>query len=115
MTLPEVLLWTALREHTDGLKFRRQHEIEPYVADFYCAAAKLVIEVDGIVHDMGDHPQRDLVRDAFLQGAGYTILRLAAADVLRDVAQAAESVVQTALPLRQSLRDCHLPVNGEDL
>ena len=115
MTLPEVLLWNVLRENGLGLKFRRQHEIDPYVVDFYCPAAKLVVEVDGIVHDLGDSPLRDLRRDAALGNAGYTVLRLAAADVLRDVAQAAESVVQIALPLRQSLRDCHLPMNGEDL
>ena len=115
MTLPEVLLWNALRSNDVGLKFRRQHAIKPYVVDFYCAAARLAIEVDGIVHDMGDRPQRDDKRDAEIRNKGYTIVRLAAADVLRDPAEAAASVVAVAGPLRQSLRDCHLPMNGEDL
>ena len=115
MTLPEVLLWNALRTNDVGLKFRRQHAIKPHVVDFYCAAARLAIEVDGIVHDMGDRPQRDDKRDAAIRGRGYTIVRLAAADVLRDPVAAAESVVSAASPLRQSLRACHLPMNGEDL
>ena len=115
MTLPEVLLWNALRTNAVGLKFRRQHAIKPYVVDFYCAAARLAIEVDGIVHDMGDRPQRDDKRDADIRGKGYTILRFAAADILRDPVEAAESVVAVAAPLRQSLRDCHLPMNGEEL
>jgi len=47
MSPPEVLLWTRLRMlRGDGPTFRRQHPISPYIADFYCAAAKLVIEVD---------------------------------------------------------------------
>ena len=48
MSPPEVLLWTRLRVlRGDGPTFRRRHPIGPYIADFYCAAAKLVIEVDG--------------------------------------------------------------------
>ena len=115
MTLREVLLWNALRTNDVGLKFRRQHAIKPYVVDFYCAAARLAIEVDGIVHDMGDRPQRDEKRGAEIRGRGYTMLRLAAADVLRDPVAAAENVVSAASPLRQSLRACHLPMNGEEL
>ena len=115
MTLPDVLLWNALRSTDVGRKFRRQHAIKPYVVDFYCASARLAIEVDGIVHDMGDRPQRDEKRDADIRGRGYTMLRLAAADVLRDPLEAATSIVSVADPLRQSLRDCHLPMNGEEL
>ena len=115
MTLPEVLLWNALRSNGLGLKFRRQHSIKPHVVDFYCAAARLAIEVDGIAHTMGDRPQRDEKRDREITQKGYSILRLAAVDVLRDPFEAAISVVAVAGPLRQSLRDCHLPMNGEDL
>ena len=114
MTLPEVLLWQALKAGDHHLSFRRQHPIGPYIADFYCAAARLVIEVDGAAHDTGDRAQRDLVRNAYMHEKGFTVLRIPASDILKDVAAAAEMVVLAARPLRQSLRDCHLPMNGED-
>ena len=51
-TPPEELLWLALRNgQIGGLKFRRQHPIGPYVVDFYCHGAELVVEVDGMSHD----------------------------------------------------------------
>src|SRR5215212_4194348 len=54
MTLPEGMLWQVLRTRPDGLKFRRQHPIGRCVVDFYCPATRLVIELDGIGHEMGD-------------------------------------------------------------
>ena len=114
MTLPEVLLWRELKANRAGLKFRRQHPIGSYIADFYCAAAKLVVEVAGAAHDMGDRPQRDAIRTEYLRVKGYNVLRLLASDILKDVSAAAEAVARAASPLRQPLRDCHLPMNGED-
>ena len=52
MTIPEVILWTRLRQRPGGFKFRRQHPAGPYVLDFFCSEARLAIEVDGMVHDM---------------------------------------------------------------
>lgn len=72
MTLPEGMLWQMLRQRPDGLKFRRQHPIGRYVVDFYCPAARLVIEVDGESHSRGDRPERDHQRDAWLKIAGIT-------------------------------------------
>ena len=72
MTPPEARLWLILRQHPDELKFRHQHPVGPYVADFYCPKKKLIIEIDGIVHDMGGNPQRD----AWLKNKGYRILRI---------------------------------------
>ncbi len=115
LSLPEVLLWRELKGQPGRLRFRRQHPIKPYFADFYCAAAKLVIEIDGIAHNMGDRPARDVERDAFLETKGYRVLRIPASDVLADVSATAQAIMQAADPLRQSLRDCHLPMNGEDL
>ena len=115
MSLPEVLLWRELKAQAGGLRSRKQHPIKPYYADFYCAAARLVIEIDGKAHDMGENPQRDIQRDAFMQSRGYRVLRIPATEVLADAGAVAASVVRAAAPLRQSLRDCHLPMNGEDL
>ena len=82
MSLPEVLLWRLLR--TAPVKFRRQHPLGPYVLDFYCAGSKLAIEVDGIAHDMGDRPQRDRRRTAWLTQHNIEMLRIPARDVLAD-------------------------------
>lgn len=85
MTLPEGLLWQALRQRPGGFKFRNQHPIGQFIVDFYCAAARLVIEVDGMAHNMGDHPERDSRRDQWLESQDLRVIRFAAADVMHDV------------------------------
>jgi very-short-patch-repair endonuclease len=91
MTLPEVLLWQALKQ--SEVRFRKQHPCGPFVVDFYCAAAKLAIEVEGIVHDMGENPERDEARFEWLERQGYSVLRIPAQDVLKDVNGTAEAIV----------------------
>jgi len=68
MTPPEVKLWALLRRSPSGIKFRRQHPIGVYVADFYCPAAKLVIEIDGQIHDFTS--DRDKARDDYMRELG---------------------------------------------
>ena len=94
MSAPEVILWTLLRRAPDGVIFRRQHPVDAYVVDFYCAKAKVCIEIDGIVHDMSDRPERDLTRDARLRELGLEVLRVPAADVLREPQDVAEALVR---------------------
>jgi very-short-patch-repair endonuclease len=88
------MLWQVLRQRPGGLKFRVQHPIGRCIVDFYCAASKLVIEIDGEAHSMGDRLLRDIRRDAWLKSRGLRVIRFAAADVINDV----ESVV-TAITL----------------
>ena len=85
MSLPEVLLWKALKERPGDLKFRKQHPFGRFVADFYCDLAKLVVEVDGIAHDMGAQPAFDAERDAWFQSQGLTVFRIPAREVLSDI------------------------------
>ncbi|HLZ76848.1 endonuclease domain-containing protein [Phenylobacterium sp.] len=93
MSLPEVLLWKAIKGGAiDGLQFRKQHPIGPYVLDFYCDAAKLAVEVDGASHGAGDRPVRDERRDAWLAAQGISTLRLAASLILRDVDAAVRTI-----------------------
>ncbi len=95
MSLPEVLLWNHLRKAPDGVIFRRQHSFDENITvDFYCAKAKLCIEIDGIVHDMGDRPERDEVRDASLRELGLEVLRIPASDVLKSPEDVADGLVR---------------------
>ena len=66
MSLPEVLLWEALRGRPDGLKFRRQFPNERMTVDFACLSHRFVVEVDGEWHGYGDQPRRDGARDTGL-------------------------------------------------
>ena len=74
-TDPEYKLWSHLRDRQLlGFKFRRQHPIGPFFADFFCLEAKLVIELDGSQHaDQADPDER---RTEYIRGHGYTVLRI---------------------------------------
>ena len=94
------MLWIRLRSRSRGQPvFRRQHPVGPYVLDFYCAKARLAIELDGISHDMGDRPQRDISRDAWLEEHGVTVMRIRARDLMRSVNDAADAIVRLAIDL----------------
>ena len=90
LSLPEMLLWQRLRLTRGDLRFRRQHAMGPYVADFYCPAARLVIEVDGRAHD--SRQAKDERRDAYLASLGLRVSRILAADVLADPDGVADSI-----------------------
>ena len=98
LTLPEVLLWRALRLRPAGLKFRRQQPAGDYILDFYCAAARLAIEVDGQGHGTVEQIAHDQARDAWLARRGVRVLRLPATMVLSDLANAIEAIVAAASP-----------------
>ena len=107
MSLPEVLLWKHLKGQPAGLKFRRQHPSGELTLDFYCADARLAVEVDGQMHDCGDRPERDQRRDAWLLSQGIETLRISAGEVLKDCPAVADGIVQFArsrLPLHHPAR-----------
>ena len=85
MTLPEVLLWQAIRGSKLGARFRRQHPIGPDILDFYCDEAKLAVEIDGEGHDHPDQLAHDRRRTAWLNAQGIDVLRITAQDVLREL------------------------------
>jgi very-short-patch-repair endonuclease len=83
-TPAEAALWDRLRSRRlDGAKFRAQHPVGRFIFDFYCAQARLVVEVDGGVHDA--RRERDAERDLVLRSAGYLVLRLTNKEVLGDI------------------------------
>jgi BirA family biotin operon repressor/biotin-[acetyl-CoA-carboxylase] ligase len=83
MTEAEKRLWSRLRRGQMGVRFRRQQPIGPYVADFYCASAKLIGEVDGGQHNEM-RKAHDARRDAWLRSEGYSIVRFWNTDVLAN-------------------------------
>lgn len=86
MRSPERILWQALRSgRLEGLKFRRQHPIGACYADFACPAARLVIELDGPVHERDDVAERDWLREQAIERAGWFVLRFSNAEVMRGV------------------------------
>ena len=94
MTLPEKMIWNLLRKSPDGVHFRRQHSVDDYVLDFYCASAKVGFEIDGIVHDMGNQPEHDERRDVVLKSLGIEVKRIPAQDVLRSPADIADAILR---------------------
>jgi very-short-patch-repair endonuclease len=97
MSLPEVMLWKTLRGREEGKPvFRRQHPLGPYVLDFFCARARLCIEVDGGAHSFGDRPAADARRDAYLRSLGIDVVRCAAAEVIGDAYGVATGLIQLA-------------------
>jgi very-short-patch-repair endonuclease len=95
---PEVYLWRKLRAlRAQGVHFRRQHPVGAYVLDFYCAEAKLAVEIDGSGHAMGRQPDHDERRDAWLCTEGITVLRIPAMEVLRDSDEVAHRIYRTAI------------------
>jgi very-short-patch-repair endonuclease len=85
MSLPEGLLWRELRKRPEGVKFRRQHPAGVYILDFYCASAKLAIEVDGFAHDSIRAAKSDTARSHFLWSQAVATLRVPAKVVLEDI------------------------------
>lgn len=75
MTESETVLWNVLRQEIKGYKFRRQHPIGDYIADFICVTMKLIIEVDGGYHDTPQQQLEDQWRTDYLLSKGYHVLR----------------------------------------
>jgi very-short-patch-repair endonuclease len=76
-TYSETLLWKELRKlKLDGSHFRRQVSMGSYIVDFVCHGARLIVEVDGAVHDLPEVAARDLEREKWLNGRGYSVFRV---------------------------------------
>ncbi|MQX37321.1 DUF559 domain-containing protein [Roseospira navarrensis] len=97
MTDAEKALWRRLRHDQLGVRFRRQHPIGPYIADFACRPVRLIVEVDGGQHAV--RPARDQRRDAWLKGQGFTVLRFWNHDVLGNLDAVVNSIHAEVLRL----------------
>jgi very-short-patch-repair endonuclease len=89
----EQLLWQLLRNRQRrGKKFRRQHPLGIYTADFYCAEAQLVVEVDGSPHDSAEGKRKDEARDAWMRAQGIEVLRFGGFQVEFETQQVLERI-----------------------
>ena len=85
-TEAEKYLWTKLnRNQMLGLQFRRQHPISIFIADFYCPKIKLVIEVDGSIHDILGNEAYDIGRSDILNDFGITVIRFTNEQIINDI------------------------------
>jgi very-short-patch-repair endonuclease len=88
-TPSEKLMWDALRARRfRGLKFRRQQQIGPFVVDFYCAELRLVVEIDGRIHDEDEQRRLDTSRQGALEEIDILVVRIPAEIVMQDLASA---------------------------
>ena len=87
----ELMLWKYLRAHRmAGYKFRRQVVIEPYIVDFVCLDARLIVEVDGGQHL--EQVEDDLKRSVFLESLGYKVIRYWNDEILGDIQNVLEHI-----------------------
>lgn len=85
MTDAEMVLWMHLKAGLNVLKFRRQHPIGIYIADFYCHKKKLIVELDGSIHNKPEVIERDIQRQNDLQSWGYKVIRFKNEEVMKTV------------------------------
>ncbi|TGE28181.1 endonuclease domain-containing protein [Hymenobacter metallicola] len=90
-TPAEEVLWQRLRGNQLGVKFRRQHSIDRYIADFVCLSHKLIVELDGPGHQEPNQAEYDQGRSQTLTGLGYCILRFSNEQAIHET----EVVLQT--------------------
>ncbi len=98
-TAAEELLWKRLRKQALGVRFRRQQVVDRFIVDFCCLEARLIVEVDGPVHER--QSERDAERDAVLRGSGFRMLRIANDDVenrIEMVVAAIREALQSVVP-----------------
>ena len=99
MTNAEVVLWSQLRRNgVPGLRFRRQHPIGPFVADFACVSSKIVVEVDGTNHFGDAQLLHDKQRDAYIRRRGWRVIRVSNEDVYKRLDQVLDFIFRSAPP-----------------
>jgi very-short-patch-repair endonuclease len=108
LTDAETILWSRLRSW-QGVKFRRQHPIGIYIADFACVAAHLVIEVDGATHSTDVEVAHDMARTAYMNARGWRVVRVTNGDIYDRLDGALEAIA--SLPPSTASR-FPSPVNG---
>ncbi len=95
-TSQEKILWEKLRNKKTGLKWRRQHSIGGYIADFYCAEKKLIIEIDGAHHFQNENKEYDKNRTDYFDGLDVKVIRFTNEEIDKNLE---EIIVRISSPL----------------
>ena len=108
-TPAEEIFWQIVRNRKFlNLKFRRQHQIGPYITDFYCHEKRLVVELDGGVHQIPEQKERDKERDEYLTSLGNKVVRIKNEDVIERLEQTLEKLANILSLSKQSGASSHL-------
>ena len=91
-TEAENALWSALKSNNLGVRFRRQHIIGEFIADFACIEKGVVIEIDGGYHQLPEQQTSDRERETWLNANGFNVLRFSNEDVLGDIDNVIEQI-----------------------
>ena len=115
MTDAELILWSRIRPRAfPRFRFRRQHPIGPYIADFACPLARMVIEVGGATHSSETERDHDARRDAYIRMQGWNVIRVANNDIYKYLSETLGMIGRLAPPVPPHARRSASPVNGED-
>lgn len=98
-TASEIIFWSLLKQHFLNFRFKRQHPISQYIADFYCHKLKIVIEIDGNIHLTEEAKNNDKLRDGFMQSLDLKIVHFTNEEVCKN----GELVVQQLKDIIESL------------
>ena len=104
MTHADLLMWGILKGNQLGVKFRRQHPVSFYIVDFYCHELKLVIEVDGSIHNVEENKRNDVIRENDLKDLGLKIVRFTNKEVLQNSDLIMEKMQETVRDLQSPFR-----------
>ncbi len=115
-TQAEAILWEGLKtKQLNNYKFRRQHIIDRFIADFVCLKTKLVVEIDGLIHQLPDNIESDRSRTKALEAKGFTVMRFTNDEVLQDINNILHSILYALENVRnkEKLIDLSSPTGGQ--
>lgn len=99
MTETERILWKCLSKNQLGVRFKAQHPIANFIADFYCHQHKLVVEVDGGIHNSKEQHERDGFRDEEMSAFEITVLRFTNEQIKTDLENVLRTIKDKLVPL----------------
>ena len=104
-TEAERQLWTKLHKNQLlDLQFRRQHPINRFIADFYCPKIKLIIEVDGGIHEIPEHKAYDIGRSEILNDFGIKVIRFTNEQVINDIETVVNKIKEISVELLSDIQ-----------
>jgi len=95
LTETERLLWNRLNRTQLGVRFKSQHPVDIYIVDFYCHAAKLIVEIDGGYHLKKEARENDIAREAELLELGLRVIRFTNDQILDNIDKVIKKIIES--------------------